>query len=135
MLVYDVTRRDSFDNIVKWLDEVKAHSHGKIEVALVGNKTDLEQRREVTTEDGEKFAKKNGFIFTETSALNGNGVNEIFEILATRVLKKIESKEINPETDSKCGVRPGKKNTSPRKTGSLVPPSTVPPKESDSCSC
>lgn len=52
LLVYDITRRDSFDNIVKWLDEVKAHSHGKIEVALVGNKTDLQNRREVSTEDG-----------------------------------------------------------------------------------
>ena len=47
-LVYDVTKRDSFENISRWLYEVKNHSHDKVEIVLVGNKIDLKEKRQVS---------------------------------------------------------------------------------------
>ena len=62
-LVYDVTKRDSFENINKWLYEVKSHSHEKVEIVLIGNKNDMKNKREVSYEEGEKFANSHGFMF------------------------------------------------------------------------
>ena len=51
LLVYDISRRSSFESIEKWLNEVRDHADQKIEIILVGNKNDLENRRQVTTEE------------------------------------------------------------------------------------
>jgi Ras-related protein Rab-11A len=58
MLVYDITKRQSFENAARWLGEVRKHGESGIVIMLVGNKTDLEGRRSVTTEEGKKFAGK-----------------------------------------------------------------------------
>ena len=99
-LVYDVTKRDSFDNVSRWLYEVKNHSHEKVEVVLVGNKVDMKEKREISYEDGEKFAAMNGFAFFETSAQTGEKVEEVFKTIAKKIVGKIESKEINPDSES-----------------------------------
>lgn len=69
----------------------------------------------MTKEEGEKFAAKHEFTFFETSALNGQDVGEVFRTLATRILKKIESREINPDNELNYGLRRGKKGSSAKK--------------------
>lgn len=88
-LVYDVTKRDSFENINKWLYEVKSHSHERVEVVLIGNKNDMKDKREVSYEEGEKFAHVNGFMFFETSAQTGEKVEEAFKTVAKKIVTKI----------------------------------------------
>jgi Ras-related protein Rab-2A len=107
LIVYDITRRESFENLSKWLYEVKSHSHEKVEIVLIGNKSDLSSkylqflfRREISFEEGEAFAKKNGFEFFETSAQSGDKVEDVFRMLATRIVKKIETREINPDNET-----------------------------------
>jgi Ras-related protein Rab-2A len=68
LLVYDITRRQSFQNCVNWLEEIQEHGYNKMLIILVGNKCDLENQRQVPKDEAEAFARKNDLIFFETSA-------------------------------------------------------------------
>ncbi|KAF3601292.1 hypothetical protein F2Q69_00032685 [Brassica cretica] len=70
MLVYDITKRETFDHIPRWLEELRAHADKNIVIILIGNKSDLEDQRAIPTEDAKEFAEKEGLFFLETSALN-----------------------------------------------------------------
>ncbi len=68
-MVYDVTQPDSFNNLSKWIKELKKGKNGKLAGVLVANKIDLLVRRQVTTEQGEAFAKQHGLAYFESSAV------------------------------------------------------------------
>ena len=78
LLVYDITKQSSFDNVVKWLKELKDNAEPHIVIMLVGNKSDLGNLRAVKQEDAAAFAEKNGLAFAETSALNSNNIELSF---------------------------------------------------------
>ena len=79
LLVYDITRRDTFQHIENWLHEVRENGNPDMVIVLIGNKADLgETKRRVSTEEGERFAKANGLIFMETSAKTSFNVEEAF---------------------------------------------------------
>lgn len=59
LLVYDISRRITFESIDKWLQEVRDHADEKVSIILVGNKSDLDKRRQVSTEEAEKYAREN----------------------------------------------------------------------------
>ena len=58
LLVYDITRRSSFENLDKWLNEVRDHADEKVEIILVGNKSDLEKGRQISKEEAFRFAEE-----------------------------------------------------------------------------
>ena len=68
LLVYDVTRRDTFEHLASWLEDAKQHANPNMTIMLVGNKADLEHRRAVAKEEGAAFAEEHGLLFLETSA-------------------------------------------------------------------
>jgi Ras-related protein Rab-11A len=78
ILVYDISKRESFHAIKQWLSEIRELSSMTNIILLIGNKSDLKHQREVSTEDGSNFAQKNKLLFIETSALNGSYVNDAF---------------------------------------------------------
>ncbi|KAI8086910.1 P-loop containing nucleoside triphosphate hydrolase protein [Gilbertella persicaria] len=82
VIVYDMSNRDSFMNTTKWIDDVRAERGNEAIVVLVGNKTDLNEKREVTTEEGEKKAKELNVMFIETSAKAGHNVKTLFRRIA-----------------------------------------------------
>ena len=94
-IVYDITSRKTFDNVIIWLKECKDMCYKDILIILVGNKCDLEGRRVVSTEEGQKFADDNQLLFFETSAKDGNNIQEIFTESATYLVDKIESGQLN----------------------------------------
>ena len=96
LLVYDITRKDTFNHIIKWLEVVKSYSAKKICIILIGNKIDLEKKRQVSKEDGENFAKKNGILFLETSAKTAERVNDAFITSAQVILEGIKLTGIDP---------------------------------------
>ena len=105
-IVYDITFKKTFDNVIIWLNECRDMCYKNILICLIGNKIDLEDKREVTFEDGENFAKENNLLFFETSAKNGNNINEIFLESAKILMNKIEKGEIlieNNNTEIKIG--------------------------------
>eukprot|EP01056_Protomagalhaensia_sp_Gyna25_P000015 Protomagalhaensia_sp_Gyna_25__14@NODE_1007_length_2302_cov_307_876270_g775_i1_p2_GENE_NODE_1007_length_2302_cov_307_876270_g775_i1NODE_1007_length_2302_cov_307_876270_g775_i1_p2_ORF_typecomplete_len202_score43_61Ras/PF00071_22/4_9e62Roc/PF08477_13/5_7e27Arf/PF00025_21/2_9e19GTP_EFTU/PF00009_27/9_7e09FeoB_N/PF02421_18/8_8e06Gtr1_RagA/PF04670_12/1_6e05SRPRB/PF09439_10/2_7e05RsgA_GTPase/PF03193_16/9_3RsgA_GTPase/PF03193_16/0_074MMR_HSR1/PF01926_23/0_001Dynamin_N/PF00350_23/40Dynamin_N/PF00350_23/0_ len=82
VVVYDVTNHVSFQNTEKWIQDVRAERGKDVIIALVGNKTDIEERRQVSVEEGQAKAKEFDVIFMETSAKNGNNVRLLFKELA-----------------------------------------------------
>ena len=105
-IVYDITNRKSFEDVKLWLEDCKSQSPRKILLVLIGNKIDLEDKREVSFEEGEKFAKENNMMFLETSAKNGDNIENIFYNSAAIIDKKIEEKfyDLNVEN---CGIKIG----------------------------
>ena len=93
IIIYDISKRESFDNLGNWLKDLKQHTEKGLPIFIVGNKNDLE--RKVTEEEGKLFKNENEiFYFTECSAKNGYNVKEIF-IEAAKCLyqiKKISNK-------------------------------------------
>ena len=85
LIVYDITNLKSFENIDKWLSDLKTNGEDKLSIILLGNKSDLEEERKVTTEQGKEKAQFYKLAFMETSALNGNNIEKAFTDLITEV--------------------------------------------------
>ena len=106
LIVYDISSRDSFNNVSTWVDDCKNQSPKTIFMVLVGNKSDLSDRRQVNTEEGKELAEKYGMLFFETSAKNGTNVEEIFLESANNIVQKIEQGYYDLENDT-CGIKQG----------------------------
>ena len=88
ILVYSIDNKTSFDNLEVWLNEIKIKGNPDVRIFLVGNKNDLEEKREISTEQGKKFSEEQNFIeFIETSAKSGNNIQELFKKAATILYK------------------------------------------------
>ena len=106
LVVYDISSRDSFNNVTSWIEDCKNQSPKTIFMVLVGNKCDLEDKRQVSYEEGKELADKNDLLFFESSAKDGINVDEIFENSAKEIAKNIEQGYYDLETDS-CGIKKG----------------------------
>ncbi|KAI8987357.1 ras family-domain-containing protein [Mycotypha africana] len=82
VVVYDITSRASFQNTSKWIEDVRAERGSEVIIVLVGNKTDLNDKREITVEEGEKRANECKVMFIETSAKAGHNVKTLFRRIA-----------------------------------------------------
>lgn len=87
ILVYDVTRKETFNSVESWQKEIISVSP-TISLILVGNKIDLTEDRVVSTEEGEEAAKKLNLSYIETSAKTGENINDAFKMLALQMIKK-----------------------------------------------
>jgi small GTP-binding protein len=95
ILVYDVTRKDTFDKIENWFNEIKEVSK-TISLILVANKIDLIESRVIPTEAGEGLAKNLNLSYIETSAKTGENINDAFKMLALQILNQfVFTEEIN----------------------------------------
>lgn len=82
LICYDVTEKETFQNVKKWLEEVKRYATGNPLLILCGTKSDLSNKRQISTIDGKNYATDNNMLFFETSAKNNLNVKEIFESIA-----------------------------------------------------
>lgn len=79
--MFDVTKTTSFNSCVNYIEDIRSNSDKDCIVYLIGNKVDLDDKREVSRMEAENFAKRNNIKYFETSAVQNNGVNETFEKL------------------------------------------------------
>ena len=105
LVVYDITNRDSFNNIANWVEDCKNQSPKTIFMVLVGNKSDLSDKRVISIDEGRELAEKYNMIFFETSAKTGDNVDLIFFKSAEEIAKKIEQGYYDLEND--CGIKQG----------------------------
>jgi len=88
LVVYDITNENSFSRAKTWVRELEGQG-GKMVIALVGNKSDLESSRRVSAEEGQGYAEEKGLLFMETSAKTAQNVAEIFESIAKTLPKPV----------------------------------------------
>ena len=93
LVVYDITERESFDNLTSWLIEIEKNANKNVYKLLIGNKCDLEDKRKVTYQEGKDFAESNGMNFIETSAKDNTKVQEAFELLTSEIMKSAVNKD------------------------------------------
>lgn len=95
MLVYDMTKRQSFDHMTRWLEELRGHADKNIIIMLIGNKSDLGSLRAVPMEDAEEFAQREKLFFMETSALDATNVETAFFTILTEIYRIISKKNLD----------------------------------------
>ncbi|KAK1794696.1 hypothetical protein P4O66_001407 [Electrophorus voltai] len=96
ILVYDITDEKSFENIQNWMKSIKENASAGVSRMLLGNKCDIEAKRKVSSDVGEKLAKDHGIRFFETSAKSSINVEESFAALARDILMKASKKALRP---------------------------------------
>ena len=97
LIVYDTTDKNTFDNIDKWLTEIKDKTTSDIKLMIVGNKIDLKEYRDVQNEEALEKAKTLGIPLMETSALDATNDKEAFYDLLKEIYKEMKDKINNPE--------------------------------------
>ncbi|NXG03889.1 RAB17 protein, partial [Sakesphorus luctuosus] len=105
LLVYDIASKETLKRAKLWLEDLeKKFLPDEIVIALVGNKTDLAAEREVTTEEGEEFARTKGLLFMETSAKSNYQVNDIFMAIVQELLRREKEKASTPSPQRRSTV-------------------------------
>ena len=110
IVLYDICRKKSFENVDKWIDDFKSKADDDAVIILIGNKSDLDDKREVSKEEGESKAQMNKFAFMETSAKDNNNVQKAFETLFGEIVKIYKNKNNIDLNDNKEGDEGMKKN-------------------------
>uniref|UniRef100_A0A8D2NB22 Ras-related protein SEC4 n=3 Tax=Neoaves TaxID=3078114 RepID=A0A8D2NB22_ZONAL len=110
MLVYDITNEKSFDNIKNWIRNIEEHASSDVERMILGNKCDMNEKRQVSKEKGEKLAIDYGIKFLETSAKSSINVEEAFFTLARDIMTKLNRK-MNDNSSSGAGSQSLRNNT------------------------
>jgi len=103
VVVYDITNANSFHQTSKWIDDVRTERGTDVIIMLVGNKTDLSEKRQVSTEEGERKAKELNVMFIETSAKAGYNVKQLFR----RVAAALPGMETSVDAAGGAGAGPG----------------------------
>jgi len=127
LVVYDVTRHVTFENVERWLKELRDHTDANIVIMLVGNKSDLRHLREVPTEEAKEFAEKNKLSFIETSALDSSNVELAFQNILTEIYHIMSRPPPLSDGDDDGENQPGK--------GERLDLSPEVPAKSDGCKC
>lgn len=108
LLVYDVTKPTTFENVSRWLKELRDHADANIVIMLIGNKTDLKHLRAVATEDAQSYAEKEGLSFIETSALEATNVEKAFQTILAEIYRIISKKSLSTGEPAISSVKEGK---------------------------
>jgi len=104
MVVYDVTERESFENLQRWLDEIERYAPDNVAKLILGNKVDQQSRRAIDFTSGKEYADSLGIMFAETSAKMSMNVDEAFMMMASVLVKELP--RIAPSTAGAGGAKP-----------------------------
>ncbi|CAA0814079.1 Ras-related protein RABA2a [Striga hermonthica] len=108
LLVYDVTKPTTFENVNRWLKELRDHADSNIIIMLIGNKTDLKHLRAVATEDAQGFAEREELSFIETSALEATNVEKAFQDVLSEIYRIISKKSLASNEPAETNIKEGK---------------------------
>ncbi|XP_043275280.1 ras-related protein Rab-14 [Venturia canescens] len=131
LMVYDITRRSTYNHLSSWLADTRNLTNPSTVIFMIGNKSDLEDQRDVTYEEAKKFADENGLMFVEASAKTGHNVEEAFLDTAKKIFQSVRDGRLDLNA-AESGVQhnpnqPGRTN--------LQGVSSEQPGGKDTCSC
>jgi len=109
LLVYDISKHVTFENVERWLKELRDHADANIVIMLVGNKSDLRHQRAVHTNEAMEFAEKHNLAFIETSALDSKGVETAFQRILTEIYRLLNRNSMQTNNKPSHGATPGTK--------------------------
>ena len=112
IIVYDITNLESFESVMNWIDQIKENAPENVKSILLGNKSDLEEKRKISEEEGKNLAKKININFYETSAQNGANIEKAIDNLVKDVINdenfikentpKLDRNKLKTEKKKKC---------------------------------
>ena len=105
LLVYDICDHKTFENVPRWLKELRSHADSRIVIMLVGNKSDLRHMRKVPTETAAQFAEENEIAFIETSALDAANVEKAFRKVLTQIYEDMSQNPVETTGSGKTVER------------------------------
>jgi Ras-related protein Rab-11A len=112
LLVYDISKHSTFENVERWLKELRDHAEANIVVMLVGNKSDLKHLRAVETDEAMAFAEQHNLAFIETSALDASGVDTAFQRILTEIYRLMSRRNLaNEPSGASAGPSAGNRET------------------------
>ncbi|XP_039255249.1 ras-related protein Rab-11B-like isoform X1 [Styela clava] len=94
LLVYDIAKHLTYENVDRWLKELRDHADNNIVIMLVGNKSDLRHLRAVPSDEAKAFSETHGLSFIETSALDSTNVETAFHNILTEIYRIVSQKQI-----------------------------------------
>ena len=100
IVVFDLTNKDSFLNVTNWMSEISKYASDNVNKLLIGNKSDIPDRRVVSTEEAKELADSLGVAYIETSAKTSSGVEESFFKMTSSIKSKIVSSNTGPKTNT-----------------------------------
>ena len=106
-VVHDISRKETFNSVEKWVDELKNNGDEGVCILLIGNKCDLEEQRQISTEEALKKSELYKIAFCETSAMQAVNIEKAFNIMVEEILKKVGKKEGENKTVEKIGDSKG----------------------------
>lgn len=107
LLVYDITKHTTFENVSRWLKELRDHADANITIMLVGNKCDLKHLRSVDTQEAQQFCEQEGLSLIETSALDATNVDTAFQRILTEIYRLVAKKTLASEQGPAAGPGQG----------------------------
>ncbi|GMY08874.1 Ras-related protein Rab11D, partial [Fagus crenata] len=111
LLVYDVTRHTTFENIARWLKELREHTDPNIVVMLIGNKSDLRHLVAVPTEYGKSFSERESLYFMETSALDATNVENAFTEVLSQIHRVVSKRAVEAGDNRSASSLPSRGQT------------------------
>ncbi len=119
IIVYDICRKKSFEDIDKWIDDFKSKADEDAVILIIGNKSDLKDKREVATDEGTSKSQKNKLAFMETSAKNNENVHKAFLTLFQEIIKIYKEKNSEMINDIEESKKKGYGGFFKSKSGSI----------------
>ncbi|KAF8395183.1 hypothetical protein HHK36_019125 [Tetracentron sinense] len=111
LLVYDITKKQTFENVQRWLRELRDHADSNIVIMMTGNKSDLNHLRAVAPETAQVLAEKEGLSFLETSALEALNIEKAFQTILTEIYHIISKKALAAQEAATMTGLPGQGTT------------------------
>ncbi|CAG9461143.1 unnamed protein product [Pedinophyceae sp. YPF-701] len=107
LLVYDITKHGTFENVSRWLKELREHADANITIMLVGNKSDLKHLRSVDTQEAQEYCEQEGLSLIETSALDATNVDTAFQRILGEIYRLVAKKTLASENAGASGPGQG----------------------------
>jgi GTPase SAR1 family protein len=103
VILYDITKNETFQHCLSWLNDARSLSRKESSICLVGNKLDLRKQRQVELVTASEFSQENGILHFETSAFTGENIEEVFVCLSKQIMSKVQNGIIDSSSVSVFG--------------------------------